>query len=109
VRGQVQLVYGCLRHSGYLLPVYTAWARRENWAFVVTKEFAFSEFAFPQCIKENRALVNRTFWLEQDIRLLTSLRAENNEEAVAKTKGRVDDLYSTFSKILGLANEQTEQ
>jgi hypothetical protein len=115
VKSQVKLVYGCMRHSGYLLPVYTAWANHENWAFVVTKEFSFSEFEFdfPRCIEENinraSAGVNQTYWVEQDIRLMTSLRADNNEEAVAKTQKYVDKLYNKFSNILGFAKEATKQ
>jgi hypothetical protein len=100
VRDQIQLVYGCMRHTGYLLPVYTAWQNKENWAFVVTKEFSFSDFEFPECIaveKEQRG-VNQTYWVEQDLRLLASLR--NDEKAEIMTSSKIQEFSSKLVQLM---------
>ena len=102
VQEHVQLVYGCLRHSGYLLPVYVERKNGENWAFVVTKAFFFSDFEFPSCIgveKEQRG-VNQTYWVEQDLMMLTSLGSDEEEISVTTMSSRMKRLSSKLLETL---------
>ncbi len=104
VGSQVKVVYECLRESGYLLPVYTAWRGRENWAFVVLKELSFSKFQYPHCRNNNNnhnnmnMNITQSYWVEQDVRLLASLQDDPKGET--EMQSRIDDLSKRLVEII---------
>lgn len=96
VSSQIQLVYGCLRESGFLLPVYTAWKGGEGWAFVVTKDFSFSDFVYPDCVTIESEKQNH--WIEQDVKFLASLQNDVDGETIAQA--RIDKLTQKLYAVM---------
>lgn len=121
---QIKLVYGCLRHTGYLIPVYTAWERRENWAFVVAKDnFSWSDPRWVTCMDHienattttsssgsagsNEIVVaaaevksRHAYWVKQDVVFMTSLQTSDTAEMDAVYQPRVDALVNAVLKTV---------
>lgn len=86
-----------MRESGYLLPVYTAWKGREIWAFVVMKDFSFSDFIYTKCKID---VVDQTFWVHQDVNFFASLQEGVTHDAT--TQARMNELSKRLLQILQL-------